>query len=92
MEEARETRKPLTVADVDPYIDYYRVAVQERYGLVEIGSKWGHGNYQKAEWYGQRRIPWEQRKYKKNPPWLDREIVEISRKDGMTIIVKEKKK
>lgn len=92
MEEAKDARKPLTVADVDPYIDYYRVAVRDRNNLVELGSKWGDGNYQKAEWYGQRRIPWEQRKYKKNPPWLDREIVEISRKDGLTIFVKEKKK
>lgn len=84
-------RRTITVGDVDPLIERYRVLVCDRGRLAEIGSKWGNGNYQKAEWYGQSRVPKDQRKYKKTPLWFEREIESIDDRGGIRIVVKEKR-
>lgn len=93
--------RPLTVADLDPLLREYRVAVctggdgfgGKRYR--EIGSKANPDVYRKPAMCGTNKIPWDQRNYKAAPPWMSREVVEISKTAlpyGLTLVVKEKKK
>ena len=98
--EKQETGRTLTVADLDPLMTSYRVAVcvgkdVYREYFREIGSKENKDVYRKPAMCGTNKIPWDKRNYKTTPPWFSREVVRISNHAlpyGITIIVKEKKK